>query len=146
MKIETFTKISLVVVIFFSLGLLLVGEGILSQQYNVADPPTFNGVSRYNSSILRVAEGMRNETMVKETDPKQQDQDYTTYDSDFIDYARKSYKATSETIRLASSSEGAINEVLQYLKVNSVIIGGIVSFIAISFAFALLAWWLKRRA
>ena len=146
MKIETFVKGSVVVLLFFVLGLTLMGEGILQQEFDATSPPAFGEVSKYNSTINNVTSSLEDNTLSRDTNPDQSESE----GGDFIEYSwlyiGKALKAVSYTVTAADSSQGSITEVLNYLNVNPLITGGILTIIVLSFAFALVAWWKSRRA
>jgi len=145
MKIETFIKGSVVVVVMFILGLTLLGEGILQQKYSVTDPPTFGNVTNYQDDLTGLQTNLEEETLARSEDPGQMDRDEDTTDVSWYTYTRRSLKAVEFAIQGPDSSRGAISEVLSYLHVNSMIIGGILTVIVLSFVFALVAWWKNRR-
>jgi len=145
MKIETFVKGSVVVVIFFVLGLTLMGEGILQQKWGVASAPTFSNVSSYDKNIYSIQEEAEEESLAKDTDPAQVDPIQDATDISWYAYTIKSLKVVQYTVKAPDSNRGAISEVLSYLYVNPMIIGGIISVMIFSFIFALVAWWKSRR-
>jgi len=69
MKIETFIKGSVVVVVMFILGLTLLGEGILQQKYSVTDPPTFGNVTNYQDDLTGLQTNLEEETLARSEDP-----------------------------------------------------------------------------
>lgn len=144
MKIETFVKGSIVISIIFILGLVVVGSGILQQEYGVSNGPNFNNITQYQKESYTLQSGLENESMKQVADPGQADEDNTN-DIVWWTYTKKSLKAVDQSIRSADSSKGAINEILTYLQVNPMIIGGIITFIVLSFVFALITWWKGKR-
>lgn len=145
MKIETFVKGSLVTVIFFVLGLTLMGEGILQQNFGVTPPPSFGNVTAYQTDIAELQSDLEGETLDRSDDPGQMDRDEDTTDVSWYTYTRRSLKAVEYAIKSPDASRGGITQVLSYLGVNPLIIGGIISLIILSFVFALVAWWKSRR-
>jgi len=144
MKIETFTKGSVVVVIFFVLGLTLMGEGILQQKFGVDDAPLFGKVTNYQSDLDSIKEDLEGQTLTS-NESGLVDSEGGTFDEYGYNYIKRALKAVSLVIKGPDSSRSAITEVLKYLKVNHMIVTGILTILVLSFVLALVAWWKSRR-
>jgi len=144
MKIENYIKGSVVVFIFFTLGLVLMGNGLL-KQWQIEDAPEFAQVDEYGEDIDSIQTNLEEETLERDDEPGQMDRDEDTTDVSWYTYTRRSLKAVHFTVTAADGSKGGITQVLNYLYVNPMIIGGIITILIMSFVFGLVAWWKGRR-
>jgi len=147
MKIETFVKGSLVAVLVFIAGLTILGEGILQQKFGVEDSPldNFSRINSYQDNIKSLEVTMSGETLETSEVAEVEDSSNT---GDFIwwTYTTSALRAVKSTVFSVDKSKGAISEIGDYLYVNPIISGGLISFLILSFVFSLISFWKSRRA
>lgn len=140
MKIRDFVIYTILIVVTFSLGLVLVGEGVLQQKFGVDTPPTFSKVSKLQSTINGSADNF-GDSVLSPTEQGQIDQNFDLNDNSFWTYTKRSIDSLWESISIIDGSKSAVTEILYYLKVNPIISATIIILIVFSIGFALITWW-----
>lgn len=145
MKIRDMTITAIVGVTFFILGLVLIGDGLLQQQYGVSEPPEFKEVNDLSGSLETLQSDMETDTFTQEADVGQMDEDESSLsDMGFWAYTRKSLKSLGKAVKLNNPMQSASMEILNYLKVHPLIIAAIIMVLIVSLAFSLISWWKNR--
>lgn len=143
MKIERFVLGGFIAAVFFTLILTLLGDSVLQSSYGVTTPPTFSNTTNYYDDFTTTQSSFESELMTA-SDPGQSNEVAPEEDRFWI-YQGRALKAVWDSVSSPNEAKGSITELGQYLKVNSIIIGTIISFLVLSFGFAVAAWWKNRR-
>jgi hypothetical protein len=143
MKITTMIITTVIIVAAFSLGLILVGEGILQQKYGVDDAPSFAKVDNLYGKLGNSSDNFE-QAVLAAGEEGQRNDNPTADDGNFWTYTGRSLSAVWDSLQSVGASKSALSEVAHYLKVNPIITSTIVAVVVLSIGFALVAWWKGR--
>jgi hypothetical protein len=144
MKIETIIKTFGVTLVVFILAMTLVGSIIMNYAPSGQSVDNSLNLTKLQDQYKRSESGLQNNTLEKDNNKGQSEREPLYADSFYI-YQGKALSALFNAEFGLTSIKEAILNIGAYLYVNPMILAGIISFIMISVAFALISWWRGRR-